>query len=304
LSQRLPPLKSLQFFLVAARAGSFKQAAIALHVTQAAVSQQIRHLEQQLDMRLFIRSSQKTCLTEQGRRLLPFIEQGFESFETGIRLISGDNNPNILRISAINSFTSLWLLPRLSEFQSLHPELMVQLAPSNELVDFDQGEIDLAIRMGAGNYKGLAEKRLVNDTLIFIASPDLISEADAKNSQKVFSLPWIEDISADTQPIIQQACDKFNIDRGKLTASIRSNNSIVLIENALASRGFTLTNKSLVIDHLRTGRLIKLLDFSTISPYCLFLVAPEQHFSWPKIRKFEDWFIPKLTESFADLDQW
>lgn len=300
----LPPLKSLQFFMVAGQLNSFKLAAQQLNVTQAAVSQQIKLLEEHLDLVLFERSNRQTRLTASGNKLLPFVEQGFGNLQDGVRAVSGDTNPHILRISAIHSFTSLWLLPRLQNFQNNHPEIMVQIAPSNELVNFATGEIDLAIRMGGGGYAGLMEKKLANDELIFVASPELLKGADHTDPKVIFSFPWLEDTSSESQPVFETACKGFGVDTSQLTPIIRSNNSVTLIENAVSGRGFTTVVKSLVVDHLRKGSLLRLLDFSAQSPYCLYLVAPEQHFGWQKIKLFEQWFVPEIKRSYSDLDQW
>ena len=170
----LPPLKSLQYFLVAGQSKNFKQAAEQLHVTQAAVSQQIRLLEENLQSKLFERSNKQTMLTEKGRQLLPFMQRAFEELSSGIQIVTGDQNPQILRISTVHSFTSLWLIPRLQEFQKLHPEIMVQLAPSSELIDFKQSNIDMAIRMGRGGHSELVQKKIFDDTLTFVASPTLL----------------------------------------------------------------------------------------------------------------------------------
>lgn len=300
----MPPLKSLQFFMTAAQAGSFKTAAKQLNVTQAAVSQQIKQLEEYLDVRLFERNNRQTKLTGLGERLLPFIEQGFDQFKLGLQQISGDVSPHVLRISAIHSFTSLWLLPRLQEFQSMHPDIMVQIAPSNDLVDFGQAQVDLAIRMGRGNYPGLLAKPMVTDQLILVASSTLVDNEKKQDPAHVFALPWIEDTSTDVVPIFKQLCLQHQVNSEDITSVICTNNSVILIENALAGRGVTLINKSLVADHLRSGALVKLLDFSQPSPYSLYLAAPEHHFQWPKVKAFEAWMVPLVDQSFADLSAW
>lgn len=301
---QLPPLKSLHFFLLAAQNQSFKLAAEKLFVTQAAVSQQIRSLEQHLNCLLFERHAKKTVLTEQGRRLLPFVEQGFFQLTKGVQTLSGDPAPKVLRLSTLHSFTSLWLIPRLQEFQDLHPEIMVQLAPSNDLVDFQQADIDLAIRMGRGGYPGLMEKKILADHLMLVASPELLKSIDKTDPVQVFSLPWIEDTSRGIQEQLLQCCEQFGIDRQGLTPIIQSANAVPLIENAVQGRGLVMANSCLVADHLRTGRLEPLLDYSTVSPYSLYLVAPELNFAWDKIKKFEAWFTPRVRDSFTDLAQW
>ena len=300
----LPPLKSLQFFLLAAKHQSFKVASEKLFVTQAAVSQQIRSLEAFLSCQLFERHAKKTVLTEHGRRLLPFIEEGFLQLQKGVQMVTGDPSPHVLRLSTLHSFTSLWLIPRLHEFQSMYPEIMVQLAPSNDLIDFQDADIDLAIRMGRGGYPGLAEKKILADHLLLVASPDLLSSIDKDDPRQVFSLPWIEDTSRGIQEQLLHCCKQFDIDRQSLMPIIQSSNAVPLIENAVQGRGMVMANSCLVADHLRTGRLVSLLNYSCVSPYSLFLVAPEANFSWDKIRKFESWFVPEATKSFTDLASW
>lgn len=304
MKSSLPPLKSLQFFLAAARAQSFKDAALSLFVTQAAVSQQIRLLEETLDVQLFVRSKQNTYLTDAGKALLPYIERGFDELQSGVQSIVGDINPQVLRISTLHSFASTWLLPRIQEFQLKHPEIMVQLAPANELVRFDNGQVDLAIRMGRGGYAPLQEKEVLHDRMMFVASSKLVENIDILNPKQVFSLPWIEDTSSGIQQCLSQACNHFGISRNSLIPIMTAANAVPLIESVAAGRGFTLMSSSLVSDHLKSGQLVKLLDYSVDSPYSLYLVAPKQHFTWHKVQSFESWFIPRVESSFADLDKW
>ncbi|MEW6998913.1 LysR substrate-binding domain-containing protein [Colwelliaceae bacterium BS250] len=300
----LPPLKSLQFFLVAGQSKNFKQAAEQLHVTQAAVSQQIRLLEENLQSKLFARSNTQTILTEKGRMLFPFIERAFSELSKGVEVVTGDPNPQILRISTVHSFSSLWLIPRLQEFQKLHPDIMVQLAPSGELIDFKQSNIDLAIRMGRGGYADLMQKKIYDDNLIFVASPKLLADINKDDPEQVFALPWIEDTSIGIQEAFQDYCKSINFNYESLVPVIQTNDALPLIDSAVKDGGFLLVNSSLVIEHLRAGRLVKLLNYSIKSPYSLYLVAPEQQFTWKKVKLFEDWLMPKLLESFSDLDRY
>ncbi|TRY32633.1 LysR substrate-binding domain-containing protein [Aliiglaciecola sp. M165] len=299
MNQRLPPLKSLHFFLTAGKLKSFKLAAQKLNVTQAAVSQQIKLLEQQLNVQLFVRGTRQTDLTAEGQALLPHIDAGFEHFQEGISRLSSDPNPNILRVSTLYSFVSFWLMPRLQTFQQENPDIMVQLAPSNELVDFSSGDIDVAIRMGKGNYTGVKSKVLFKERLVFVASPDCVAQIDRQDPKQVFQLPWLEDVSRSITAIFNETCENFGIDRSKMVPIVRSNNSVPLIENAVAGRGFMLANYILVSDYLLRGELVTLLDFNVASPYSLFLVAPEHHFSWHKVSQFEKWLVPIAKENFS-----
>lgn len=298
----LPPLKSLQVFLVAGESKNFKQAAQQLNVTQAAVSQQIRLLEENLQSKLFERTNKQTMLTEKGRKLLPFIQRAFEELSSGVQVVTDDQNPQVLRISTVHSFSSLWLIPRLQEFQKLHPEIMVQLAPSSELIDFNQSNIDLAIRMGRGGYSDLMEKKIYDDNLIFVASSKMLVGINKDDPEQILRLPWIEDTSSGIQETFQAYCKSINFKYETLVPIIQSNDALPLIDSAVQARGFLLVNNSLVTEHLRSGRLVKLLNYSSKSPYSLYLVAPKQQFTWEKVKLFENWLVPKLIESFTDID--
>tara|TARA_R110000737_G_scaffold326531_1_gene340310 strand:- start:852 stop:1763 length:912 start_codon:yes stop_codon:yes gene_type:complete len=297
----LPPLKSLHFFLVAGQSKNFKQAAVKLNVTQAAVSQQIRLLEENLQVKLFDRSNKQTVLTGKGIELLPFIQRAFSELSSGVNLITGDKNPQVLRISTAHSFSSLWLIPHLQEFQKLHPEIMVQIAPSTELVDFKQSNIDLAIRLGTGGNTELIQKKIYDDQLIFVASPTLITGIDKNSPKDVFRLPWIEDTSQGIRAAFETYCQSIKFRSETLTPIIQTNDALPLIDSAIQAQGFLLANRSLVFEHLSAGRLITLLNYTSKSPYSLYLVAPEQQFSWKKVKLFEEWLVPKLLSSFPDL---
>jgi LysR family glycine cleavage system transcriptional activator len=181
---------------------------------------------------------------------------------------------------------------------------MVQLAPSSDLIDFQQSNIDLAIRMGRGGYADLTEKKIYDDNLIFVASPKLLIGIDKDDPEQVFRLPWIEDTSIGIQQTFQDYCKSINFEHETLVPVIQTNDALPLIDSAVHERGFLLVNSSLVVEHIRAGRLVKLLNYSIKSPYSLYLVAPEQQFSWRKVKLFENWLVPKLRKSFSDLDRY
>ena len=151
MRMQLPPLKSLWYFKHAAELGSFKLAAEQLFVSQAAVSQQIRLLEQQLDCSLFTRHTRFVELTRQGEQLLPHVLKGFSHLQAGVQAVSQDNHPNTLNLTVLPSFASGWLLGRISDFQNKYPNIKVRIEPSDQLADFSAGQVDLGIRFGQGN---------------------------------------------------------------------------------------------------------------------------------------------------------
>ena len=171
---RLPPLKSLQAFESAGRRLSFTLAAQELNVTPGAISQQIRQLEEFLGVPLFKRLNRAIVLTDAGQLFLPLISQGFGHFHEAVTRLRqrGDDGP--LTITSAPSFVSKWLIPRLSSFKRLHPEIDVRIDTSDRLVDFSREDIDVGIRFGDGVYPELDTVFLFAFDLIPVCSPELL----------------------------------------------------------------------------------------------------------------------------------
>jgi LysR family glycine cleavage system transcriptional activator len=171
---RLPSLKSLQAFESAGRRLSFTLAAQELNVTPGAISQQIRQLEEFLGITLFKRLNRAIVLTDAGQLFLPLISQGFGHFHEAVTRLRqrGDDGP--LTITSAPSFVSKWLIPRLSSFKRLHPEIDVRIDTSDRLVDFSREDIDVGIRFGDGVYPELDTVFLFAFDLIPVCSPELL----------------------------------------------------------------------------------------------------------------------------------
>jgi len=285
---RMPPLKSLQVFLSAAQHKSFKAAAKELFVTQAAVSQQIRILENHFGFALFVRENNQTRLNSTGMRLFPFIENAFEQIKSGVSAVSGEPNTGELKVSALHSVTSLLLLPNINSFQQDNSEICVQFAPNNNLEVFMQNGIDVAIRRGFGDYLGLMSRKLTDDEIILVASP-LLSGVDSENPAEILSLPLLEDTSSDIQEAINDCCQKFKFNKAELRSRIRTTDALPIIQNVLAGQGIAFVSRALVNHNIKMGQLVNIFDYAYASSRALFLVAPEHHFNWPKVQRFEQW---------------
>ncbi|REL35934.1 LysR substrate-binding domain-containing protein [Thalassotalea euphylliae] len=288
------PLKALRFFMLAAQQGSFKAAAESLFVTQAAVSQQIRLLEDSIGCQLFDRHGGKTLLTTQGELLLPYIVQGFNQFEQGIASLSQSSNPNELRLTTFHSLTSLILIPNIDQFNTAHPEIHIQFSPNNKLDDLASQNLDIAIRRGKGNYVGLESRKLVDDDIVLVASSTLIGEQPPKVEQ-LLSIPLLEDTSDEYQKAIVQFLTKCKINREQLNISLRTSDSLPLIQYALAGKGMAFVSRALVSNFLADGTLVELLDYRFETEHALYLVAPSHHFSFTKVQHFERW----ITQLFG-----
>ncbi|MFQ3231097.1 MAG: DNA-binding transcriptional LysR family regulator, partial [Reinekea sp.] len=127
------PLQGLFYFYVAAEAGSFKLAAERLFITPAAMSQQIRQLEEKLDIKLFERHHREVRLTEAGRQLLPYVQTSFNALQDGVNLLGQDPDPTKLAISTLPSFAQQWLVPRLGNFSKVAPDLTILTMPLDRL---------------------------------------------------------------------------------------------------------------------------------------------------------------------------
>ena len=178
---KLPPLKSLQAFEAAGRHLSFTRAAAELNVTPGAISQQIRLLEDFLEVKLFRRMNRSIVLTDDGQLFLPQISEGFEQFSDAVARLGANRSGGPLTITSAPSFVSKWLIPRLARFKALHPGIDVRIDTSDRLVDFAHEDIDVGIRFGDGEYPELETIFLFSFDLIPVCSPELLQKAGGLN---------------------------------------------------------------------------------------------------------------------------
>ncbi|WDE07077.1 LysR family transcriptional regulator [Thalassomonas viridans] len=294
----LPPLKSLQVFLYAARHSSFKAAAEQLFVTQAAVSQQIRLLEQHVNCRLFERESKHTRLTAKGQLLLPYIEQAFEQIGSGIHALAFEPNANNLKITALHSITSLVLIPKIHDFQQSHPQLSIHFSPNNRLDSFNDTEIDIAIRRGLGSYPGLESRKLIDDAIVLVACPRLLPESPQAPAE-ILDIPLLEDTSSDITEAVEDFCLRHQVKRRDFNPSLKTTDAVPIVQNVLAGQGMAFVSKVLVAEHLKNGNLVNVLDYAYHTPQTLYLVAPAHHFHWQKIKDFAAWLKTLLQQYMA-----
>src|SRR6202047_4901584 len=175
MTARLPSLNGLRAFEAAARHLSFTVAASELNVTQTAISHQIRRLEQELGIRLFVRQNRALALTPEARDYLPGVRAAFNDLRLATDRLLRRDNDHVLTVSTLASLAAKWLLPRLSAFQETHPGIDVRITTSTALVDFRSGDVDAAIRYGRGQWPGLRADWLMADQLFSVCSPALLA---------------------------------------------------------------------------------------------------------------------------------
>src|SRR5215475_2878240 len=174
MTARLPSLNGLRAFEAAARHLSFTQAAAELNVTQTAISHQIRRLEEDLGLRLFIRKNRALALTAKAKDYLPGVRAAFNDLRLATDRLMRKDNDNVLTISTLASLAAKWLLPRLTPFQEAHPGIDVRITTSTSLVDFQRDNVDAAIRYGRGKWPGVRADWLMADELFPVCSPSLL----------------------------------------------------------------------------------------------------------------------------------
>ena len=173
LTRRLPPLNALRAFEAAARHLSFTKAADELAVTQAAISRQVKSLEDFLGTRLFNRVNRGLVLTDDGQAYWPELRDAFDGIDQATLRLRANDSSGTLTVSVLSSFAARWLVPRLGRFRELQPDIDVLVAPKDEFVDFQRENVDVGIRYGRGIYPGLRTDPLLEEEIFPVCSPAL-----------------------------------------------------------------------------------------------------------------------------------
>jgi LysR family glycine cleavage system transcriptional activator len=298
MPERLPPLNALRTFEAAARHLSFTAAAEELCVTAAAVSHQIRSLEDHLGTELFHRSGRALALTEAGMLLLPDVREAFALLINATRGLRRHAFAGPLTVAVPPSFAAKWLVPRLSRFRARCPDIEVALVSSSELVDFGREDVDLAIRYGTGVYPGLHNEVLTATEFFPVCSPKLaqgppplIAPDDLRH------VVLLHDEVPSALPMVPswetwlKAAGVTGVDA---TQGPRFNTSFFTLEMALSGMGVALAQSTLVSADLAEGRLIRLFTISIPVDLSFFLVAPPATFEKPKVKAFRDWLHEEM----------
>lgn len=291
MKRRLPPLNALRAFEAAARHGSFVRAAEELYVTPSAISQQVKLLETHLGTGLFRRGKQLE-LTASGEAMLPLLSEALDQIERAMRKAQPDSADNILVVSAPPAFSARWLIPRLENFQSHHPDIELRLDATKRLVDFQAEDVDLAIRFGTGDYPGLTAERLMQEAIIPVASPALA--ANIRTPEELARHTLLEDDWHTGNRVFPDWATWLVTLGITDTSALRIrhfSDANLAIQAAASGLGATLSWHSLVADDLKAGRLVRLLDQSLSTNLGYYLVMPQNLEHTNKISTFRSWLL-------------
>ena len=285
----------MRAFEAAARHLSFTNAATELNVTQTAISHQIRRLEEELGVRLFVRQNRALALTPQATEYLPGVRAAFNDLRFATDRLLRKDNENVLTVSTLASLAAKWLLPRLPAFQEAHPGIDVRITTSTALVDFKTGDVDAAIRYGRGHWPGLRADWLMADELFPVCSPALIT------GSKPLRCP--EDLAEQT---LLHTSAGYNDDwRLWLTAAgLPANISkrpgltfdliLVTVQAAIDGLGVAMGRTSYVEADIAKGRLVVPFKIALPADAGFYLVSPEARADSPKLSAYRKWLVASL----------
>jgi len=305
------PFNALHAFVVAARHGSFSKAAEELHVTPAAVSQQIRVLEDLLGVPLFHRLHRGLTLTEAGSAGLSKMQDGFQSLHDAVHQIKSGEDKQELDIWTSPSFASKWLLPRMHRFREAHPEIDLRISGNASLVDSDatapslsaetlkEHNIDLAIRFGSGNYPGCVVDRIMEVNAITLCSPGMLENKELpplKEPKDLVHHTLLHDESPyEGRPQWKSWFSIAGIENLTSQRNLYFNSVLLALSAAVEGQGVVLTLDKLSESDVYKGHLVQLFDLPMDVVHGYHLVSLEGAQSDAAVTAFKEWIFKEVT---------
>jgi LysR family glycine cleavage system transcriptional activator len=294
-----PPLIAARSFEAAARHKSFLKAADELHVTPAAISHQVKRLEQYLGQTLFVRLNRAVELTAAGTALAPVLRDLFTQLEDVLDPQRHQQRSTI-HISVLPSLALKWLAPRVPDFEARYPQWQVRLDVNDALSDFASGQIDVGLRYGPGKYPGLQAKRWMQANVFPVCSPQLIRKTalDTPADLHRHTLIHSELVSTPGRPPGWDVWLKAaGVELADATRGPLFTNTYIALEAALAGHGVALAPAPLVARDLAEGRLVKPLSLELDNPWAFWIVHPRQQLPDARIKALTGWLMQQARQA-------
>ncbi|CAG9246133.1 LysR family transcriptional regulator [Paraburkholderia unamae] len=287
----LPPTSTLRAFEVTTRHATFTAASEELHITQSAVSHQLKNLEEIWGLQLFNRGK-SLSLTPAGAALAPIVREFFTTLEATLSDLREQNGRVRLKVSTTYSLALKWLLPRLPELSRKHPEILVTLETTDKAIHFSNSEPDVAIRLGNGHYPALHSDYLFREQVFPVASPEHLQRFGTPHDPpELLRHPLLTRTGADLVPKWETWFQHVGVYTPALKESIRFADTNMTIEAALLGQGIALARSGHVETELSNGSLVRLFDVPFPSPVAYYFVCPKGVESQPHVASFRDWLI-------------
>ncbi len=297
---RIPPLGAVRVFEAAARHGNFTRAAEELGTTQAAVSYQIKVLEERVGAPLFARRGRGVELTELGQRIAPQVTAAFEKLDEAFRAARIENE-TMLTVSAPSTFATNWLSPRIGEFQLARPDLAVRLRVSDSIVDFDAGEIDVAVRGAPAPWPGLESHFLMRQPFTPFASPSLLAQhPPVETIEDLLALPrlspddgwwrlWLDSVPGGAP--------------GDVPPSVRLDSQVLQGHATIAGHGVGVLCPPLWQTAIDAGQLVQPIERIAYWKNSFWLVYPPHRRHQRKVAAFRTWLLAEVVAALGE-DRW
>ncbi|MGN6304297.1 MAG: transcriptional regulator GcvA [Mesorhizobium sp.] len=302
----IPGTRALRTLEAAGRHLNFTRAADELGLTPAAVSYQIKEIEDQLGLVLFTRTSRSIRPTKAGELVLEASAEALDVLGRAVaRARRMERGASQLRVSADAQFAAKWLMRRVDSFREAHPDIELRFDVSSDLRDFEQDDVDVAVRFGAGKYAGLAAHRLFDDVLGPVCSPTLlrsgppISEPRDLLNYTLAHIEWSrQGITWPNWPMWMAAAGVDDFDDSR---TVVFGTSSELLQAALEGSAIVLAESAMVAGDLAEGRLVRPLELSLrLAPeFAYFLVYPQGAADDPRIVAFREWILAEAAKTQA-----
>jgi len=298
MARHLPPLHALRAFEAASRHLSFTKAAEELNVTQAAISHQVKTLEERLGMVLFQRLNRSLILTAAGQQYFPPVQEALDIIAHATDRLHRHDQSGALTLSTMDSFAANWLVPRLGRFRDIHPDIDVRISTNDESLDLLRANIDMAVRYGHGDWPGNRIDKLMSENVFPVCSPKLIEKyarmgTPLKTPADLAHVTLLhDDMRVDWRMWLMAAgVDNVDPDRG-----LSFEHSNLVLQAALQGDGVALARSALSSWEMKSGRLVKPFDLTLPATFAYYIVSPEPYAGRPKIKAFRNWLLSEAHE--------
>lgn len=284
--RQLPALNALKTFEAAARHESFSRAADELFVTHGAVSHQMRALERELGVALFARDGKRVRLTDAGSRYAKDVRAALMVLADATREVRLGHRERRLVVSSVSALSARWITPRIGRFIERHPQIDLELVSTNALADFARDDVDVAIRFGSGRYADLHSELLLEEVYFPVCSPNLndgrlprtpaeLAHLNLLRSDDGLWRAWFEaagvpDVAEPRRGVLYQ--DSSN-----------------LLQAAIDGQGVALVRRSIAMEAIETGGLVRLFEIDGPSPWSYYFVCPPPLLASPRVQAFRNW---------------
>jgi LysR family glycine cleavage system transcriptional activator len=296
--RKLPPLAAVRVFEAAARHGNFTRAAAELGMTQAAVSYQVKLLEERLGISLFARSGRGIALTEMGRRIAPQVSGAFDALGEAFNAVRTDSE-SVLTISAPTTFSMNWLAGRLGAFQLARPGLAVRLQTSDAIADLNGGEVDVAVRGVQDPWPGLVSHFVMRMPFTPLASPALLAQyPPIREPADLLRMPRVSPDDSWWRLWLNSVLGE-SVEDIVATPGVGFDSQVQMGHAAISGHGVAALSPPMWLSAIASGQLVQPLPQMAYYRNSFWLVYPERKRNLAKVRAFRDWLLSEVRDALG-----